>query len=69
MCMAMAPPERRECVPTSSGANMSLAAPNDGCADRAETLRGRVVADCGGRITSMFIQAEEDVDAHPKWAG
>ena len=27
MCMAMAPPERRECVPTSSGANPSLAAP------------------------------------------
>ena len=27
MCMAMAPPERRECVLTSSGANPSLAAP------------------------------------------
>ena len=27
MCMAMAPPERRECVPTSSGANPILAAP------------------------------------------
>ena len=24
MCMAMAPPERRECVPTSSGENPSL---------------------------------------------
>ena len=27
MCMAMAPPERRECTPTSSGENSSLAAP------------------------------------------
>ena len=27
MCIAMAPSERRECVPTSSGANPSLAAP------------------------------------------
>ena len=27
MYMTMAPPERRECVPTSSGANPSLAAP------------------------------------------
>ena len=27
MCMAMAPPERRESVPTFSGANPSLAAP------------------------------------------
>ena len=27
MCMSMAPPEQRECVPTSSGANLSLAAP------------------------------------------
>ena len=27
MCMAVAPPEQRECVPTSSGANQSLAAP------------------------------------------
>ena len=27
MCMAMAPPERRECVPTSYGVNPSLNAP------------------------------------------
>ena len=27
ICMDMAPPERRECIPTSSGANPSLAAP------------------------------------------
>ena len=27
-CMAMAPPERRECVPASYGAKSSLAAPN-----------------------------------------
>ena len=27
MCMAMAPPERRECVPTSSWSNLSLDAP------------------------------------------
>ena len=42
---------------------------NDGSADRAETLRGRVVADCGGRITAMLSQVEEDVDAHSNWAG
>ena len=27
MCMAMDPPEQRECAPTSSGENPSLAAP------------------------------------------
>ena len=27
MCMAMALPEQRECVPTSSGKNLSLAVP------------------------------------------
>ena len=27
MCVAMAPLERRECVPASSGANLSLAVP------------------------------------------
>ena len=27
MCMAMAPPEHRKCIPTSSGENPSLAAP------------------------------------------
>ena len=36
-----------------------------GGADRTETLRGRVVANCGYRITSMLSQAEEDVDTHP----
>ena len=42
---------------------------DDGGADRAETLRGRVVADCGGRITSMLSLAEGNVDASSKWAG
>ena len=40
-----------------------------GGADQAETLRGRVFSDCGSRITSMFSQAEEDVDARSNWAG
>ena len=40
-----------------------------GGADRVETLRGRVVADCCGRITTMFAQAEEDVDARSNWVG
>ena len=30
-------------------------------ADREETLRRRVVADCGSQVTSMLLQAEEDV--------
>ena len=42
---------------------------DDGGADRAETMRGRVVADCGGRITAMLLLAEEDVDARSNWAG
>ena len=29
---------------------------------------GGVVADCGGHITAMFAQTEEDVDAHLNWA-
>ena len=40
-----------------------------GGAYRADTLRGRLVADCGGRITSMFTQAEEDVGTRLNWAG
>ena len=38
-------------------------------ADQADDLRGGVVSDCDGRITSMFSQAEEDVDARSNWAG
>ena len=37
--------------------------------DGAETLSGRVVADCGVRVASMFSQAEKDVDARSNWAG
>ena len=33
MCMAMTPPERRECVPTSFGANTSMAAPTQRVSD------------------------------------
>ena len=40
-----------------------------GDTDQAETLRGRVVSDCGGLITSMLSQAGEDVDARSNWAG
>ena len=40
-----------------------------GGADRAETLRGTVVAVCGGWITSMSLQAKEDVMARSNWAG
>ena len=41
----------------------------NGSADRAETLRSRVVADCGGRVTAMLLLAEEDVDARSNWGG
>ena len=51
-----------------SGCVHSLALrPDDGYdvggADPEETLRDRVVSDCGSRITSILFQAEEDVDA------
>ena len=42
---------------------------DDGGADKAETLRGRVVSDCGSQITFMFAQVEKDVDARSNWAG
>ena len=59
---------------SESGRTHSLAlCPEDsddyGGADRSETLRGRVVAECGGRITAMFVLAEEDVDVRSNWAG
>ena len=41
----------------------------DGGADRAETLMGRAVTDCGGRITAMLPLAEEEVDASSNKAG
>ena len=34
-----------------------------------DTLGGRLVANCGGRIISMFVLAEEDVDSCSNWAG
>ena len=54
---------------SKSGRAHSLALrPDDGYdirgVDRAETLGGRVVADCGGQVTPMFLLAEEYVDAH-----
>ena len=42
---------------------------DNGGADRAETLRGRVVTDCGGGITAMLSLAEEDIDPCSNWAG
>ena len=42
---------------------------DNGGADRAETLSGRVVADCGGGITTMLSLAEEDIDPCSNWAG
>ena len=78
--MAMAPPEQRECAPTSSEVNPNIVCthslglvPNGGDdiqgADQAETLSGKIVADWGGRVASVFSQAEEDVDACSNWAG
>ena len=32
-------------------------------------MRGRVVSDCGGRITVILPLAEDDVDARLNWAG
>ena len=76
MCMAMAPPDRREFPSTKSesGQAHSLAlrpeeGDDDGGADQAETPRGRVVVDCIGRITAMFTLAEEYVDDCSNWAG
>ena len=40
---------------------------DNGGADRAETLRGGVVTDCGGGITAMLSLAEEDVDPCSNW--
>ena len=64
MCMAMALTERRECSPTPSGANMSLAAPARlhsalmaVGADRSEALGGWIVSDRSGRIASMLLQS------------
>ena len=59
---------------SKSGRNHSFAfrpedGDDDGSADRAETLRGRVVADCGGQITAMISLVEEDVDACSNWSG
>ena len=42
---------------------------DNGGADRAETLRVRVVTDCDGEITAMLSLAEEDVDPCSNWAG
>ena len=42
---------------------------DNGGADRAETLRGGVVTDCGGGITAMLSLAEEDIDPCSNWAG
>ena len=35
---------------------------DNGGADRAETLRGGLVTDCGGGITAMLSLAEDDID-------
>ena len=40
-----------------------------GCNDGAEATIGGIIADGGGGITTLVAQAEEDVDAHPDWAG
>ena len=78
--MAMALPEQRECVPTSSEENPSLVAPTRMLsarrttvdvqgADGAEPLSGRIVADGGGSWASMFAHVEEDVDPRSHRAG
>ena len=61
-------------VKSKSGRYHSLALrPDDGDnvrgTERAETLGGRVVADCGSWVTSMFSQAEEIFDSRSNWAG
>ena len=38
-------------------------------ADRAETLRGRVVTGWCGRVASVFLQVEEDIKSRSNWAG
>ena len=38
-------------------------------ADQSEKLNVRLDADCGGRVTPMFLQLEEYFDAHLDRAG
>ena len=40
-----------------------------GCADGAEAMIGGIIADGGGGITPLAVQAEEDVDACIDWSG
>ena len=40
-----------------------------GCADGAEAMIRGIIADGGGGITHLVVQAQEDVDAHLDWAG
>ena len=42
---------------------------DNGGADRAETVRGGVVTNCGCGITAMLLLTEEDVDPRSNWAG
>ena len=80
MCMAMRSVLAERVCPdvfldeSDSGQAHSLALhteddDDDGGADPAETLRARVVADCGSLITAMLLLAEEYVEAHSNWSG
>ena len=40
-----------------------------GCTDGVEAMIGRRIADGGGGIASLVVQAEEDIDARFDWAG
>ena len=37
--------------------------------DRAETLSGGIVAEWGGEVSSVFLQADEDFYERSNWAG
>ena len=57
----------------SGRAHLLGLSPDDGDdvrgAEIAGTLGGRVVANWGGGVASMFFQVEEDVDAGSNWSG
>ena len=81
MCISMALPERRECVPTYSRANPSMSTPTRQVSDRRTVMMykalmeqspwmiSRIVSDRGGGRAPMLLHVEEDVEARLDQAG
>ena len=64
-------PERRECLPTSLGANPSLVMPTHRQSDlmMSDDMIGGEITDRGGGIVSLVLHAEEDINACLDWPG